>query len=138
MNNIDRLLKDGNLYSIEYCGFFILKFSISSNSVFYHEFDGIQIEFISGCNIIDSKGVSKSANQEIFNLYGSDIVRVKLETGNQLQIYFENSYKIISILEEEKIYDRNWIIKPVNNNDSYILNDSDKLFYTENMKALIL
>lgn len=137
MNNINRLLKDANLYSIEYCGYFILKFSISSNSIFYNKFENIEIEFISGCNILNSDSTNKSANEEVFNLYGSNILSVKFEEDNQLEIGFDNNSKILSILEEDELYDRNWIIRPVNNKDSYILNDSNEIFYTEDMKELI-
>lgn len=137
MNNINRLLQDANLYSIEYCGYFIIKFSISNDSIFYNKFENIEIEFISGCSILNSNSTNKSANEEVFNLYGSNILSVEIEEDNQLEIWFDNNSKILSILEEDELYDRNWIIRPVNNKDSYILNDSNEIFYTENMKEFI-
>ena len=138
MKRIDILLKDANLYSIEYCGFFILKFSISSDSIFYNKFENIEIEFISGCSVLYSNSSNKSADEVIFSLYGSNILSAKFKENNQLEIMFDNNSKIVSNLKEDELFDRNWIIKPVNDKSSYILNDSNEIFYTENMKELIM
>ncbi|HVG16870.1 MAG TPA: hypothetical protein VM935_18000 [Chitinophagaceae bacterium] len=138
MNNIDALLKNANLYSIEYCGYYILRFTISNGSAFYHKFENIEIEFISGCSIVDVNITRELGSEDIFRLYGANVLSTKFEENYQLNIWFDNSCKVVSTLEEDVLCDRNWVITPVNNKESYILSDFSEIFYSDNMKDLIM
>ena len=138
MYNLNYLLKEANLYSIEYIGYFILKFSISSDSNFYNKFQDIAIEFNSGCEILNINTENVSIIPEIFNLYGFNISNIEIEAEfNKLIISFENGYQIKSIIENDELIDRNWVIRAIEDNDNYILNDSNEIFFSEEMKVFL-
>lgn len=137
MNNISKLFIGANLYSIEYAGLFILKFSVSNSSMFYDKFQDIVIELISGCEMFDENDKKLLVVKNILSLYGLNVLDVKVGKNNQLFIYFENSYKIISVIETNELYDRNWLIRPPDDVSSYIMSDSNELFSSDNMKYLL-
>jgi hypothetical protein len=136
MLDLNRVLKNANLYSIEYAGFFSFKFSLSNELSFFKELDCVVIEFVSGCNILDSKETLLETKNVVFDLFGANISHVRLLEENQLDVEMDNGYKIISVNDENELIDRNWVLKNAEKYDSYILNDSGKLFYSKDMKEL--
>lgn len=131
MKDINSILKDGNLFSIEYTGFFIFKFSLSSKSVLYNSVNELFVEFNNGLNIFKNNSIIENENN-IFDLFGLSIINCKVE-NDILKIYLENNYKLESINSEDKLIDRIWVIRSYNDK-TYIINDSDKIYYSDNLK----
>ena len=136
MSKINSLLKDANLYSIEYVGYLILKFTISDKSEFYTEFQDIAIEFISGYEIEKANINNSTIANEIFELFGTSICYSEIK-NNHLILTIENDFKIITKIDEDELTDRNWMIKVLDNNDSFILNDANELIASSDMKNII-
>ncbi|WP_445718031.1 hypothetical protein [Flavobacterium sp.] len=137
MFDFNKALKNANVYSIEYCGFFSLKFSIYNELKFYENFQDVKIEFISGSVIVDSNGNNYSTEEKVFDLYGLSVLDAKLTEYNQFEIEFENGYKILSVVEENDLVDRVWVFKITDENDNYIFYDSTELFFSESMVDLL-
>lgn len=135
MSKINSLLKDANLYSIEYVGHFILKFTISDKSEFYNKFQDIAIEFISGYEIEKANFDNSTIPAEIFELFGLSICSSEIN-NNDLILTLENDFKIITKIDEDELTDRNWMIKTLDN-DNFILNDANELFASSDMKIII-
>lgn len=131
MIDIDSLLKDGNLYSIEYTGFFIFKFSLSSKSILYNSVNELIVEFNNGLNIFKNNLKIENENN-VFDLFGLSITNCKIE-NNILKIYLENNYKLESINSEDNLIDRIWVIKTYNDK-TYIINDSNEINYSDDLK----
>lgn len=136
MSKINSLLKDANLYSIEYVGYLILKFTISDKSEFYNKFQDIAIEFISGYEIEKGNVDNSTIPAEIFELFGLSICSSEIN-NNDLILTLENDFKIITKIDEDELTDRNWMIKTLDNNDNFILNDANELFASSEMKIVI-
>lgn len=131
MTDIDSLLKDGNLYSIEYTGFFIFKFSLSNKSILFNSVNELIVEFNNGLNIFKNDLVIENENN-VFDLFGLSITDCKIE-NNKLKIYLENNYKLESINSEDNLIDRIWVIKTYNDK-TYIINDSNEINYSDDLK----
>lgn len=137
MSKIDSFLKGANLYSIEYVGFLILKFTISDSSIFYNEFNDISIEFISGHDIKNNNLDSPKHSIEIFELYGLSISYSEILNDKRLLIRFENGLIITSKIEVDVLIDRNWMINVLDSSGNYILNDANELFSSNDMIKII-
>lgn len=133
MTDIDSLLKDGNLYSIEYTGFFIFKFSLSNKSILFNSVNELIVEFNNGLNIFKNDLVIENENN-VFDLFGLSITDCKIE-NNKLKIYLENNYKLESINSEDNLIDRIWVIKTYNDK-TYIINDSNEINYSDDLKNI--
>jgi hypothetical protein len=131
MTDIDSLLKDGNLYSIEYVGFFIFKFSLSNKSILYNSVNELIVEFNNGLNIFKNNLKIENENN-VFDLFGLSITNCKIE-NDILKIYLENNYKLESINSEDNLIDRIWVIKTYNDK-TYIINDSNEINYSDDLK----
>lgn len=139
MFNFNKLLKNANLYSIEYCGYFIFKFAISNELVTNVKIQDIKIEFNIGCAFIDTFELDYSFYTKVLNLYGKNIVNVLLIVNNHLLIEFDNGYKIISTNNEidNNLIDRYWVISDIECYENYIFNDMYNIFIADSMAALV-
>lgn len=135
MLNFNKILKNANLYSVEYTGYFSFKFSVSNE--LNSQVESIVVEFVSGCKIFDSAKKSLDLQENVFGLYSANIINARLLKENQLELEFDNGTHVVSINDTNELVDRNWVLKINENNSSYILNDSGDLFYSEDMRSLI-
>ena len=130
MIDINIFLKEANLYSIEYTGFYSFKVSISNGTSYYKLFTDLIIEFNSGCIIF--KNNTKIENCYAFDLYGKNIINSKIEKSD-LVLELEDNYKIKSTIENNNIlFDRKWCIKS-QDDKTYILNDYKKIYFSDNL-----
>ena len=91
IETICNLLKQANLYSIEFTGIFNLKFSISQQSYYYNSIPDIIIQLNSGFLINNEKKEIPSITEDVFNLFDLSVI------NGILNIVFENNYSIESL-----------------------------------------
>ncbi len=133
MKDINKILCKANIYSIEYSGFFTLKFSLSPESILYSLNNELIIEFVAGIILLKDNKALDDIKSNIFDIFGLCIEKINLDKQKILKINLEQGFTIKSVTEDNDLIDRNWVIRSYDNN-SYIINDSSDLFYSENLK----
>ncbi len=129
MKNLFELFKFSNLYSVEYSGTFTLKFSVNNKSLLYQYITEFNIDFNSGFTNIDNDHYNI-----LLDLIGYEINDIYLEKDNCLVIKVNNTY-IKTKIETDELVDVSWEIYS-KDKTYYILNDSNELFYSENLTNL--
>lgn len=136
MFDFNKILKDAQVYSIEYCGFYVLKFSISNELNFSRYFQDITVEFTSGIDMLSNNKVKADLDEEVLKLYGMDVLDAQCTVDKRLKIKFSNGYIIQSLQDENELVDRDWVIEVTNDKDNYILCDRGHLYFSNNIKSL--
>lgn len=135
MANLIKLLENAQIYSIEYCGYFALKFTLATKVL---TFEGdLRLEFVSGVSCFCSKD-EDSLNKVMLSLYGTNILKAELIAENSIQLELSNGVKIVSVKEENVLVDRDWILETTGDTNNFILSDKGDLYYSESMRAFFV
>lgn len=132
MKNINEILKEANLYSIEYTGFFSFKFSLSDKSKLYSSINELIIEFNNGYVFYKGDAIIEN-KEELLNLFGLNIINIQIE-NEILIIDLESNCKLESISSQDELIDRNWVIRS-NDSKTYIINDSNEIFHSSDLNS---
>lgn len=132
MIEIDRILRKANIYSIEYTGFFSIKFSLSNESSFY-SLNELIIEFVSGIKLFEYGNEIIDIESYIYKVFGMNVTYISISNETKISIDLEKGFSIESDSEKDELIDRNWVIRSLDNN-TYIINDCSELFYSDDLK----
>jgi len=135
MININILLNNAEVYSIEYSGFFTLKFTVSNESLFSNEFTELKLDFVSGLELYS---IEKNENElyKILDFYGTNVTHATLTTEKKIQLEFSNGNKILSLQDDSDMTDRDWILYSDDLNENYIINDGSEIYISESFKRI--
>jgi hypothetical protein len=139
MIDLNKILKDSNLHMICYTGYICFQVSISSELDCFNYFQNISIEFVSDAILTNQSNQEVDIMTNIFSIYGATILEAKILNDLNLHIIFDNGYKITSksIDTSDLLLDRCWIVKSIENNEEYILNDARDLHYSKYMESAL-
>ncbi|MFZ1456144.1 MAG: hypothetical protein WAT22_17500 [Saprospiraceae bacterium] len=139
MIDINKILYNANLYSIEFSGFISLKFTLTDESTLNNICDDVTLEFINGAILIDNNGKKVESIQNIFYLFGSSIKYSAL-LNNGIEIEFDNGFKIKSENPnvEDELLDRNWVLSETVSGNYIIFNDTNNIVVSEVFKEFVL
>ncbi|HRE59371.1 MAG TPA: hypothetical protein PLW09_16295 [Candidatus Kapabacteria bacterium] len=137
MINLNKILNESNVSSVEYSGLWSIKLSVSNTSAIYDNFPDITIEFNGGLTLIHTNEQQVQLPHNLFNLYGSCVKESSI-IDEQIEIIFDNDIIVRSFCtpDELRLVDRCWGITSTTNRQYLMFSDCYELFISEEIKKL--